>query len=57
MKDVGGPHHTVFEDPCYYRSEVYERGTTTNPVTTNPVNVHRGGAGIAAFRKAPEFRK
>ena len=32
-KNVGGPHHTAFEDPCYHRTEVYERGTTTNPVT------------------------
>ena len=26
---AGGPHHTAFNDPCYHRSEVYERGTTT----------------------------
>ena len=23
-------HHTAFDDPCYHRSEVYERGTTTD---------------------------
>ncbi len=26
--NVGGPHSTSFNDPCYHRAEVYERGTT-----------------------------
>ena len=28
-KNDGNEHSTVFLDPCYHRSEVYERGTTT----------------------------
>ena len=27
--NVGGPHSTAFNDPCYHRSEVYARGTTS----------------------------
>ena len=26
--NVGGPHSTAFNDPCYHRTEVYARGTT-----------------------------
>ena len=26
-KNVGGPHHTTFDDVCYYRAEIYDRGT------------------------------
>ena len=48
----GNQHSTKFDDPCYYRSEAYERGTTNLVDQCAP-----GGAGIAAFRKATEFRK
>ncbi len=26
-KNVGGPHYTSFDDVCYYRAEIYDRGT------------------------------
>ena len=29
-EDVEIQHSTMFDDPCYHRSEVYERGTTTH---------------------------
>ena len=28
--NVGGPHSTSFDDPCYYRRYVYERDTTND---------------------------
>ena len=52
-ENIGGPHHTAFDDPCYYRSEVYERGTTTNPVT----QCAPGGGGHRSFSQGAGISK
>ena len=28
-KNVGGPHHTSFDDVCYHRTEIYDRATNS----------------------------
>ncbi len=38
-------HHTAFDDPCYHRSEVYERDPTTNNVDFTKNFAHECGLG------------
>ena len=51
-KNNGNQHSTAFDDPCYHRSEVYERGTT-NRVS----QCERGWGGDRSFSKGTGISK
>ena len=51
-KNGGYQHSTAFDDPCYHRSEVYERGTT-NRVS----QCERGWGGDRSFSKGTGISK
>ena len=51
-KNDGNQHSTAFDDPCYHRSEVYERGTT-NRVS----QCERGWGGDRSFSKGTGISK
>ena len=45
-KNVGGPHHTTFDDVCYYRAEIYDRSTNSRNS-----DCERGLGGDRSFAK------
>ena len=51
-ENFGGPHHTAYNDPCYYRSEVYERDTMNLVDQCAP-----GGGGHRSFSQGAGISK